>query len=37
MHGHINLPPFDIIEKTQAKIKGNRVFATTTSWAMVKN
>jgi len=37
MHGHINLPPFGIIEKTQAKIKGNRVCATTTSWVMVKN
>jgi len=24
-------------KKTQAKIKGNRVFATTTSWVMVKN
>jgi len=37
MHGHINLPLFGIIEKIQAKIKGNRVFATTTSWVMVKN
>jgi len=37
MHGHSNLPPFGIIEKTRMKIKGNRVFATTTSWVMVKN
>ena len=37
MHGHFNLPPFGIIEKTRIKIKGNRVFATTTSWVMVKN
>ena len=34
MHGHFNLPPFSIIEKTRTKIKGNRVFATTTSWVM---
>jgi len=37
MHGQFNLPPFDIIEKTRTKIKGNRVFATITSWVMVKN
>jgi len=37
MHGHFNLPPFGIIEKTRTKIKENRVFATTTSWVMVKS
>jgi len=37
MQGHFNLPPFGIIEKTQIKIKENRVFATTTSGVMVKN
>jgi len=37
MHGHFNLPPFGIIEKIQTKIKEKRVFATTTSWVMVKN
>ena len=37
MHGHFNLPPFGIIEKILIKIKGTRVFATTTSWVMVKN
>ena len=37
MQGHFNLPPFGIIEKTQLKIKGNRVFTTTTSGVMVKN
>jgi len=33
----MNLPPFGIIERTRAKMKGNRVFATTTSGVMVKN
>jgi len=37
MHGHFNLPPFGIIEKRLTKIKGKRVFVTTTSWVMVKN
>jgi len=37
MYGHINLPPFGIIEKIRTKIKGKRVFATTTSGVMVKN
>jgi len=37
MHGHFNLPPFGIIEKLRTKIKKTRVFATTTSWVMVKN
>jgi len=37
MHGHFNLLPFGIIEKTLTKSKGKRVFATTTSWVMVKN
>jgi len=37
MHGHINLPPFGIIEKIRTKIKHKRVFATTTSGIMVKN
>ena len=36
MHGHFNFPPFGIIEKTRIKIKGKRVFATTTSGVMVK-
>jgi len=36
-HGQSNLPPFGIIEKTQAKIQENRVFATTTSWLIGKN
>ena len=31
MHDHSNLPPFGIIEKTRTKIKGKRVFVTTTS------
>jgi len=37
MYGHFNLPPFGINEKTRIKIKGNRMFATTTSRVMVKN
>jgi len=37
MHGHFKLPPFGIIEKILTKIKENRVFATTTSWVLVKN
>ena len=38
MHGHFKRPPFGIIgKKTQTKIRGSRVFATTTSWVMVKN
>jgi len=37
MHGQFNLPPFGIIEKLRTKIKKTRVFATTTSWVMVKN
>jgi len=37
MHGQFNLSPFGIIKKILIKIKGNRVFATTTSWVMVKS
>jgi len=37
MHGHFNLPPFGIIEKTGIKNKGKRAFAITTSGVMVKN
>ena len=37
MHGHSNLAPFGIIEKTRTKIKGKSVIATTTSGVMVKN
>jgi len=35
-HGHFNFPPFGIIEKILMKNRSNRVFATTTSWVMVK-
>jgi len=37
MHGHSNLPPFDIIEKGRFRPnRESRVFAITTSGVMVK-